>query len=162
VKNRNIFFYLFILLLNFGNLYSQTTNEGMSADSLILELREEFFKKIEGTWILNSSDSNYGINISSKSINDEILIVSKKEIAFYTRKKNSKKLKLKVSEKIVPKDKIFAQNYITVVFANKEIWQITLQTNNLLYFINTGQFLENGFESRIVCGNQEKTYARVE
>ena len=162
MQKRNIFFYSFFFLLTFGNLYSQSTKEGMSADSSILELRKEFLKTIEGTWILKTSGSNWGINDNSKSEYDEILIVSEKEIAFYKRKKNSEKLELKVTEKIVPKDKIYAQNYINLVFNDKEIWQITLKTNNLLYFINTGEFVENGAESRIVCGNQEKTYERVE
>jgi hypothetical protein len=161
MQKRNIIFYSLFLLLNLGNLYSQTTKERMSADSSILELRKEFLKKIKGTWILKTSGSNWGKDDISKLEYDEILIISEKEITFYTRKKNSEKLELKNIEKIVPKDKIFAQDYITLVFTNKEIWQITLKTNNLLHLINTGLFKENGVESRIVCGNREKTYERI-
>jgi hypothetical protein len=90
MQKRNIIFYSLFLLLNLGNLYSQTTKEGMSADSSILELRKEFLKKIKGTWILKTSGSNWGKDDISKLEYDEILIINEKEITFYTRKKTVK------------------------------------------------------------------------
>ncbi len=162
MQKRNIYFYSFFFLLNFGNLFSQSIKDDINADSSILELRKEFLKKIKGTWILKTSGSNWGLNDTSKSQYDEILIIIDNEIAFYTRKKDTQKLELKNSEKIVPKNEVCSQKYINLVFTNQEIWHVRLMTNNLLHFINTGKIMENGTESIIACGNEEKIYERVE
>ena len=147
--------------MNFGNTFSQNEKDGVSADSSILELRKEFLKKIEGTWMLKNRGSNWGNDDLAKLDSDEILIITESEIAFYLRKKSSETMNLIKKELIVPKDKVYGQNYINLIFADKSFWTTTLNTNDSLFFINTGGIAKDGSEWETVCGNETKTYERV-
>ncbi|UOK42208.1 MULTISPECIES: hypothetical protein [Flavobacterium] len=156
-------FHIFLVfsLLSFCNSFSQTTQNGKSADDYILELKKDFLKNIQGTWIVKIRDTFKELHETSELSHNEVLIISEKELQFYSQKNDSEKLELIKKEIITTKGNTWGKDYLNLIFADNNIWKVTLKSNDVLHFINTGELLENGTESIIVCGNPEKTYRRI-
>ena len=161
MKKSKFHIFLIITLLSFGNSFSQTTQNGKRADEYILDLKKDFLKNIQGTWIVKIRDTFKELNQTPELSHNEVLIISENEFQFYTQKNGSEKLELIKKEIITPKGNTWGKDYLNLIFADNNIWKVTLKSNDVLHFINTGELLENGYESKIFCGNMEKTYERI-
>jgi hypothetical protein len=161
MKKRQTFYYILLIILNFGQLFSQNLDDVLKTESANLELKKEFLENIQGIWILKTSGCNWGMEDTSKSETDEILIIDNKEITCYSRQKKSKKMELKWSDDIVINNKIYSQNSNDLIVSNYWIWNFTYsKENDFLYFTHVGEMMADGMVNVTVCGNLEKTYQR--
>jgi hypothetical protein len=147
--------------MNFGNLFSQNANDAVIEDSSTVQLKKEFLENIKGIWILKASGSNWGMNETSKSEADEILMIDEKEIACYNRVKKSGKMQLRWSDNVIFFNKIYSPKSNSLLVSNYWIWTFTYsKENDCLHFVDAGQLMGDGMVNFLSCGNLEKSYQR--
>jgi len=147
--------------MNFGNLFSQNANDAIIEDSSTLQLKKEFLANIKGIWTLKASGSNWGMNETSKSETDEILMIDEKEIACYNRDKKSGKIQLRWLDNVIFFNRTYSPNSNSLLVSNYWIWTFTYsKENDRLHFIDAGQLTGDGMVNSISCGNLEKSYQR--
>tara|TARA_R110002167_G_scaffold328783_2_gene535314 strand:+ start:1070 stop:1723 length:654 start_codon:yes stop_codon:yes gene_type:complete len=135
------------------------------SDSLKNIIVANLLRNIQGVWKLKSTGTNWGINSNDKTSEiDKILIVSDGKIEFYDENKKSKKRTLIKTENIKFLENIKYRGPTTseLIFSDNQFWSIGFnKSKDIVYFTNTGEFLENGEVSEFVCGNSQMIYERI-
>lgn len=122
----------------------------------------DFIKKMQGSWRLVGSGTNWGYRDLSLEETEELITIKKNEISYFERDKSDGTKSLISRENIFLYHGSIGHLYpIKWITKEKIIIGFEFDSDENLLFRQLGELSEDGTEMEQVCGNLEKVYERI-
>lgn len=122
----------------------------------------DFIKKMQGSWRLVGSGTNWGYRDLSLEETEELITIKKNEISYFERDKSDGTKSLISRENIFLYHGSIGHLYpIKWVTKDKIIIVFEFDSDENLLFRQLGELSEDGTEMEQVCGNHTMIYERI-